>query len=76
MSDETPKVEPMSDEETEAVADLDSQLASRSIIIKINDDDGSLEVDDEGVSPWELAGIASQLAHMAEEAMCEGEEDD
>lgn len=68
--------EPMSDKETEAVAELDSQLAQRTVIIKINDDDGSLEVDDEGIAPWELSGIATQLGLMAEEAMTEDPDDD
>lgn len=68
--------EPMSDKETEAVAELDGQLAQRTIIIKIDDQEGSLDVDYEGVSPWELAGVAAQLACMADDEMSEEDEEE
>lgn len=67
---------PMSDDETEAVAELDAELAQRTLIVKIDDAEGELEFDYEGIAPWELAGIASQLATIADEEMADQPEED
>lgn len=67
--------QPMSDDETEAVAELDAELAQRTLIVKIDDSTGELEVDYEGIAPWELSGISDQLAAIADEEM-RGDQDE
>lgn len=67
---------PMNDKETEAVASLDAELAQRTLIIRINDANGELEVDYEGIAGWELSGIAEQLARIADQEMTEPDDDE